>query len=349
VAFLRGLPTIDPARVGVWGLSEGGWVAPLAAARSPDVAFVVAVAASGVSPARSTIYQIDNALRHAGVSAGAVEAQLRASTLAYRAVRSAGLVPGGDVSFELDPTRVWRRVRQPVLLLYGDRDRVVPPKVSAALIAEALERAGNRASSVRVFAGANHAMVLAEGGFTTFIDYHRGVDHAPGYFDTMTAWMGRPAPGAAVAPGDRGRPPGPVERLRSVDDRPWHESLAVQLGLLALFVTVFLARSLAELTRRLRRRRHRRPATEPPGVRRARTLSAWLSPLALLFLLAAAVVMVGYPSEPLVLVRRALQGWAVVVAALSVLLVGVTVRTSSQFPTVAARLAHGLMAATAAL
>jgi hypothetical protein len=64
--------------------------------------------------------------------------------------------------------------------------------------------------------------------------------------------------------------------------------------------------------------------------------------------LAAAVVMVGYAREPLVLVRRALQGWAVVVAALSVLLVGVTVRAWSQFRTVAARLAHGLVAATAA-
>jgi dienelactone hydrolase len=87
VAFLRGLPTIDPAQVGVWGHSEGGWVAPLAAARSPEVAFIVAVAASGVSPARNVLYEIDNALGHAGVPDGAIEAQLRAATLAYRALR----------------------------------------------------------------------------------------------------------------------------------------------------------------------------------------------------------------------------------------------------------------------
>lgn len=136
-------------------------MAPLAAARSPAVAFVVVVAASGVSPARNVLYEIDNALRHAGVPDGAVEAQLQAATLAYRAVRAAGLVPGGDASFELDPTRVWRRVRQPVLLVYGDRDRVVPPQASATIVADALERAGNRAYSVRVIPGANHAMVLA--------------------------------------------------------------------------------------------------------------------------------------------------------------------------------------------
>jgi uncharacterized protein len=304
VAFLRRLPMIDPAQVGVWGHSEGDWVAPLAAARSPKVAFVVAVAASGVSPARNVLYEIDNALRHAGVPDGAVEVQLRAATVAYRTVRAAGLVPGGDAGFELDPTRVWRRVRQPVLLLYGDRDRAVPPHASAAILAGALEAAGNQVYSVRVFPGANHAMVLAEDGFTTFADYHRGVDYPAGYLDTMTAWMRQPA-ADAVVPADQGRPSGRVERLRSVDGRPWHESLAVQLWLLALFLTVFLARSLAGLARWLRRRRRHRPAIQPPGVRRARMLAAWLSPLALLLLLAAAVVMVGYPSEPLVLVRKA--------------------------------------------
>jgi hypothetical protein len=209
----------------------------------------------------------------------------------------------------------------------------VPPQASATIVAGALKRAGNQAYWVRVFGGANHAMVLASDGFTTFADYHRGVDHPPGYFETMTEWMRRPASGVAVV-ADRGRPPGPVERLRSVDGRPWHESLAVQLGLLALFLTVFLARSLARPMGRLRRRGRDRPAIEPPGVRRARTLAAVLSPLALLLLLAAAVVMVGYPKEPLVLVRRVLQGLAVVVAVLSILLVGGTVRAWSQFPTV---------------
>lgn len=44
VQVLRERPQVDPTRVGVWGLSEGGWVAPLAASRSADVAFVITVA-----------------------------------------------------------------------------------------------------------------------------------------------------------------------------------------------------------------------------------------------------------------------------------------------------------------
>jgi len=49
VAYLRAHPKIDPARVGLIGHSEGAWVAPLAASRSSDVAYVVLLAGPAVS------------------------------------------------------------------------------------------------------------------------------------------------------------------------------------------------------------------------------------------------------------------------------------------------------------
>ena len=49
VAYLRSHPKIDPARVGLIGHSEGAWVAPLAASRSSDVAYVVMLAGPAVS------------------------------------------------------------------------------------------------------------------------------------------------------------------------------------------------------------------------------------------------------------------------------------------------------------
>lgn len=48
VRRLRTWPGVDPDRVGLWGVSEGGWVAPLAAVASEEVAFVITVGASGV-------------------------------------------------------------------------------------------------------------------------------------------------------------------------------------------------------------------------------------------------------------------------------------------------------------
>ncbi len=48
VAVLRARADIDPGRIGVWGLSQGGWLGPLAASQSKDVAFVIAVSGPGV-------------------------------------------------------------------------------------------------------------------------------------------------------------------------------------------------------------------------------------------------------------------------------------------------------------
>jgi pimeloyl-ACP methyl ester carboxylesterase len=49
VAFLKTRDRIDPRRIGLLGHSEGGWVAPLAATRSRDVAFLVLLAAPAVT------------------------------------------------------------------------------------------------------------------------------------------------------------------------------------------------------------------------------------------------------------------------------------------------------------
>jgi pimeloyl-ACP methyl ester carboxylesterase len=48
VAFLKGQAGIDPRRIGLCGHSEGGVIAPMAAARSKDVAFIVMMAGTGV-------------------------------------------------------------------------------------------------------------------------------------------------------------------------------------------------------------------------------------------------------------------------------------------------------------
>ena len=49
VGYLRSRREIDPGKVGVLGHSEGGLIAPMAAARSKDVAFIVMLAGPGVS------------------------------------------------------------------------------------------------------------------------------------------------------------------------------------------------------------------------------------------------------------------------------------------------------------
>ena len=59
VDYLRSRPEIRPDRIGLWGISQGGWVTQMAAARSRHVAFVVSVSGSGVSVAEQQVYSVE--------------------------------------------------------------------------------------------------------------------------------------------------------------------------------------------------------------------------------------------------------------------------------------------------
>lgn len=68
IAYLKARKEVDAKRIGVWGLSQGGWLGPLAASRSSDIVFVIAVSGPGVSPGEQMIVYYANELRAKGVS-----------------------------------------------------------------------------------------------------------------------------------------------------------------------------------------------------------------------------------------------------------------------------------------
>src|SRR5207237_7991735 len=81
VRYLQGRADIDPSRVGMEGESQGGWIIPIAASHAKDIAFVVLVSASGVSPAQQGIFDIEQHLRMAGFSERVVDAGRKARKL----------------------------------------------------------------------------------------------------------------------------------------------------------------------------------------------------------------------------------------------------------------------------
>jgi pimeloyl-ACP methyl ester carboxylesterase len=69
VAFLKSQPEINPQRVGVWGISQAGWVIPHAAGRAPDAfAFAIVITGGGVKPLEVEIQDYSAALDHADSS-----------------------------------------------------------------------------------------------------------------------------------------------------------------------------------------------------------------------------------------------------------------------------------------
>ncbi len=69
VRYLRQRPDIDPARVGLLGHSEGGAAAMMAAAASPDVAFVVSLAGLLTPGLQALLFQNAELVRVAPISA----------------------------------------------------------------------------------------------------------------------------------------------------------------------------------------------------------------------------------------------------------------------------------------
>ena len=56
--YLQSRSDVDKTKIGLHGTSQGAWIAPIAAAHKPDIAFIVAVSASGVSPAAQMDYGV---------------------------------------------------------------------------------------------------------------------------------------------------------------------------------------------------------------------------------------------------------------------------------------------------
>ena len=209
VSRLREEPRISPKRIGLHGHSQGGTLAPLVAARSRRVAFVIASAATGLPTDSTELYSVLNTIYPAARSAvDSAEAKAYARELvavAYHGKQRARLdslaltfkdrpwffplPPATDSYWSFSrafaryrPLVWWRKVRCPVLLVYGAEDRRVPARESAARIERALRGAGNTKVTARIFPGADHTLRLPPGpsGWP---------DTAPGYMTTLLDWV----------------------------------------------------------------------------------------------------------------------------------------------------------------
>jgi dienelactone hydrolase len=255
VATLRAQPGVDPAKVGIWGLSEGGWVAPLAASRSRDIAFVVLVGANGLPPLRQQTWAVAAGLRKAGVSGPLVD---RAELNMYRVIADGGLFPEPYY----DPTPTMAAVRQPVLGIWGTNDLLTPPRETPPVLAAALKKGGNRHYTFQFFPGADHAAHQSPDGGVT-----RLPELAPGYADLVGTWVHDVTTGRLPTAQTSGPAPVQASPTVPVDPPAWWETSPMQLAALALLLVAFAAYPVIALARRVRGR------SQAPATRAARLLS----------------------------------------------------------------------------
>jgi dienelactone hydrolase len=167
VRFLATRPEVDPARVGLAGHSQAGWIMPLAAAREAAVRFVVAFSGPAVSADENDRYQ---------TLAGEGDRPQRGSDAAIDAAVLAGGRGG------VDPLPWIEAMRIPSLWIYGSLDHIVPPRLSAQRLAKLRGDV-----TVAVLAGGNHALVRTATGLTS--EMLKSDRYAPGLFARVRAWL----------------------------------------------------------------------------------------------------------------------------------------------------------------
>lgn len=149
---------IDSRKIGLLGISQAGWVIPIAVQRSPEVAFTVILSGSAVSFGEEILY---SDLTGEDES---TPPDLPPDEIAAR-LQKAG--PSG-----FDPRPLLRRYPVPGLWIYGARDQSQPTALDVEVL-EAVAEQDGRDFTVEVFDELGH-----------------DTTHDPQAIATMLAWIG---------------------------------------------------------------------------------------------------------------------------------------------------------------
>jgi pimeloyl-ACP methyl ester carboxylesterase len=140
---------IDPARIGILGVSQAGWIAPLAASRSPRVAFAILLSGPAVTVGEEIAYS-RLAGEDPGSRPGLKDAEIAREFAAFKG-------PHG-----FDPAASIAAMPAPSLWILGERDRSLPVAETIANL-ERIKQTNKRSITVHVVKGANHGLRKATG------------------------------------------------------------------------------------------------------------------------------------------------------------------------------------------
>lgn len=204
VKLLADRKDVDRRHITVLGHSEGGWIALLAARKNGRVATVALVATAGVAGTDLNLYQTTHGLERSNRTGAdrqaTVDLQKRIQQAVITgkgwdeagmtdAIRRQADTPYFQSFLTFDPAKLLKDVRQPLLIVQGERDTQVPPSNARTLADLANVRKKVAPAQVVIVPGINHLLVPAATGEVD--EYRTLSDHtvSPAVTTALAEWL----------------------------------------------------------------------------------------------------------------------------------------------------------------
>jgi len=215
--YLKKRNDIDAAQIGLLGVSQAGWIMPIAAVRAPEIAFLISVSGAAIVPAETTFDEARREMAAAGRRPEVIQQIVDLMRLEYRFAQTGegwdeysaarqqlatrfGTPPTNfpgtreeplwrtmRAFYFYDPAPTLRRLRTPTLAIFGELDNNILADKNKAAWEAALKIAGNRDYTLTILPKANHIMLEAKvGSNAEMASLQRFV---PAYSATVRDWL----------------------------------------------------------------------------------------------------------------------------------------------------------------
>ncbi len=218
LSFLAGQPVVARSKIGIFGVSQAGWVLPVAVTKSEIATWAIVVTGGGVRPDKAEIFATRQQLEHAGFSSESLE-QAEEVLLHYynylgtgqgmaeldRAIEKFGSRPWfsllnlrRSLLEEDDFTENWGWVGNydPVpfigrsklawLVMLAAEDTQSNTRDAVLGWQTGFDLASNPASVLKVFPDVGHGLVV---GGHDMVAHSEAREFAPGYYKTQAEWL----------------------------------------------------------------------------------------------------------------------------------------------------------------
>lgn len=127
IEFIKSQKQFDYSYIGIIGMSQGGWIAPIVASKSKDVSFVVNMSGPSTTTDEQILHEMIYGIAdYTYVTIARIIAPIVAG-ITKRSEYIAKYILG------FDPVLYWKKVGAPVFVAYGENDPNVPVEESISI------------------------------------------------------------------------------------------------------------------------------------------------------------------------------------------------------------------------